>query len=133
MIYGIGIDIVGIDRIRRILAKYPERFPKRILHPQEYSDYSIRKDQAAFLARQFAAKEAVSKALASGFSKNLYPSSILIGRDRRGKPYVTLTTRADQTAKRTILVSISDEAEYAVAHAIVVEQACYTGDEQETR
>jgi len=119
MIYGIGIDIVRIDRIRRILAKYPERFPKRILHPQEFSDYSAKKDRAAFLARQFAAKEAISKALGSGFAM-LYPSSILIKRDQRGKPYVSLDVPKRWETQRTILVSISDEVDYAIAQAMVV-------------
>ena len=116
MIDGIGIDIVRIDRIKRILEKYPERFPKRILHPQEYADYSDKKDKASFLACQFAAKEAVSKALGLGFTQNLYPKSILIRRDPRGKPYATLSPPTDQT----ILVSISDEREYAIAEAIVI-------------
>ncbi len=120
MIYGIGIDIVSIDRIKRILEKYPKRFPKRILHPQEYTDYSERKNKAAFLARQFAAKEAVSKAIGSGFAENLYPKSILIKRDRYGKPHATLDQSEKQTTERTILVSISDEASYAVAQAIIV-------------
>ena len=120
MIYGIGIDIVSIDRIKRILEKYPERFPKRILHPQEYIDYSGRKDKAAFLARQFAAKEAVSKAIGSGFAENLYPKSILIKRNRYGKPYATLHQSKRQTTEQNILMSISDEASYAVAQAIIV-------------
>ena len=120
MIYGIGIDIVSIDRVKRILEKYPERFPKRILHPQEYTDYSTRKDKAAFLARQFAAKEAVSKAIGSGFTRNLYPKSILIKRDPYGKPYAMLHQTQKQISEQTILVSISDEATYAIAEAIIV-------------
>ena len=116
MIEGIGIDIVRIDRIKRILEKYPDRFPRRILHPEEYSDYHNKKDRAAFLARQFAAKEAVSKALGLGFSQNLYPKSILIKRDPNGKPYATLSSPID----RTILVSISDEMDYAIAQAVVI-------------
>ena len=121
MIYGIGIDIVRIDRIGRIVAKHPERFPRRILHPQEYTDYRDRKDPVAFLARQFAAKEAVSKALGSGFTKNLYPSSILIGRDKHGKPYAVLTAPTCRSSQYKILVSIGDESDYAVAQAIVFE------------
>ena len=121
MIYGIGIDIVSVDRIKRILGKYPERFPKRILHPQEYTNYNTRKDKAAFLARQFAAKEAVSKAMGSGFTKNLYPKSILIKRDQHGKPYATLHQTTKQSPEQTILVSISDEATHAVAQAIIVQ------------
>ena len=121
MIYGIGIDIVKIDRIRRILAKYPERFPQRVLHPQEYHDYNSRKDPGAFLARQFAAKEAISKALGSGFTQQLYPSSILVGRDRHGKPYAKLAMPSRESSTQKILVSISDDADYAVAQAIVVE------------
>ena len=120
MIYGIGIDIVSIDRIKRILGKYPKRFPKRILHTQEYTDYSKRQDKAAFLARQFAAKEAVSKAMGSGFTKNLYPKSILIKRDQYGKPYAILKQSENQPTNQTILVSISDEATYAIAQAIIV-------------
>ena len=120
MIYGIGIDIVSVDRIKRILAKYPQRFPKRILHPREYTDYDARKNKVAFLACQFAAKEAVSKAMGSGFTENLYPKSILIRRNQYGKPYATLDQTTTRETEQTILVSISDEATYAVAQAIIV-------------
>jgi len=120
MIGGIGIDIVRVARIRCLLAKYPERFPQRILHPRELADYGAKKDKAAFLARRFAAKEAISKALGCGFANRLQPSAIAIQSDRRGKPYVAALATLEDAAAANILLSISDEVDYAIAQAVVV-------------
>ncbi len=114
MIRGVGIDIVEVERVRRVLRRHPSRFPARILHPQERALYGGQRDPAAFLARQFALKEAVAKALGCGFTRGLYPARILVGRDRDGCPYAVLPPGFDQ---HTVVVSVSAEKCHAVAHA----------------
>lgn len=120
-IYGLGIDIVRVERVQRILKKFPTRFPRRILHREEYQDYQHHQDQVAFLARQFAAKEAISKALGVGFKNGFYPSTILIKRDAQGRPYASLP-ESKQYQQHDILISISGEQHYAVAQALIVKQ-----------
>ena len=71
MIFGIGIDIVEIDRIAASYARFGERFPHRILGARELERFQIRRARSdkrglAFLSTRFAAKEAVAKALGLG-------------------------------------------------------------------
>ncbi|MDC0454241.1 holo-ACP synthase [Gammaproteobacteria bacterium] len=120
MIYGIGTDIVLINRI-----KNTEAFAKKILSSDElliWQDYSSAKQQS-FLAKQFACKEATAKALGTGFRDNLYPRDIEILRNDLGKPYIN-----PQGSLKNIFsdlkilgshVSIADETDYVVAFAII--------------
>ena len=117
MIRGVGIDIVEIDRVRRALRRWPSRFSARVLHPRERAPYARQPDPGAFLARQWALKEAVAKALGHGFSRGLYPPRIYVGRDRRGCPYALLPPGYEH---RRVLVSVSAERRYAVAYAIAL-------------
>ena len=61
MIYGIGTDLVEPSRIARLLEKYGERFAKRLLADDEWPEYVKSMQPAMFLAKRFAAKEALSK------------------------------------------------------------------------
>ena len=120
MIYGIGTDIVLINRIKNSAA-----FAKKILSSQEYilwKDYSSAK-QKIFLAKQFACKEALVKALGTGFRNDVFPKDIEILRDDLGKPYINsegslkkIFSDLEITASH---VSIADETDYVVAFAII--------------
>ena len=66
MITGIGTDIVHIDRVRKVLDRYGERFVNRILTQEERVRYERTKAKASHLAKRFAAKEAFSKAIGTG-------------------------------------------------------------------
>jgi hypothetical protein len=69
---GSGIDIVEIDRIKKILEKrYGGRFIEKILHEKEQAEYRAHQNQAAFLAKRFAVKEAMAKALGSGIGREI--------------------------------------------------------------
>ena len=118
-IVGIGTDIVSVSRIRDVLAQYPVRFPRKILHPQERIIYAGIKNKAAFLAKRFVAKEAVAKALGSGFSNGIYAAGIFIHNNKQGQPYVQLTQETEMPIQE-IMISIADEREYAVAYAIAL-------------
>ena len=123
MIAGIGQDIVEIERIRRIHDKYKDAFAERILCEAELEEYRETSFPIRFLAKRFAAKEAVAKALGTGFSNGINPRMICIEHDELGRPVVMLyeqaRVRADQLGADVSWISISDEKLYAVAFVVM--------------
>ena len=86
MIYGIGIDVVEPHRIARLLEKYGERFARRVLTQREWLGYTRTAKPILFVANRFAAKEAFSKAMGTGFRYPVTLQSMSVVQDRRGKP-----------------------------------------------
>jgi holo-[acyl-carrier protein] synthase len=116
----LGIDIIRIDRIRAALARFGERFSNRVLTPAERA-YVRGRPQT--MAGRWAAKEAISKVLGLGV-RGISWREIEIERLPTGQPAVHLhgraAARAEQLGMGRIAVSISHEAEYAVAIAFGV-------------
>ncbi len=130
MIYGIGTDICQIPRIAAALARHGDRFAEKILGPQELEKYQARSARnpvrgLRFLATRFAAKEAFSKAIGLGLRMPMtWPAAQMLNAPS-GKPMIVCSgvlREFMQQHKLTAQVSISDEAEYAVAF-VVVEQS----------
>lgn len=119
MILGIGNDIVEIARIKAVFDRYPQRFLSRIFTPYE-QDYCLkRKDPALHLAGRFAAKEAIVKALGTGFTQGLNWSDIEIRNDSKGKPEVFFSPFAKELfGDLKLHLSISHCHHYATAVAI---------------
>lgn len=121
MIIGIGTDIVDIRRIQRSLTRFGERFTDKILCTAEQRLLTGSR-LAAYVARQFAAKEAVSKALGTGMSRGVHFRNIEIARMESGAPLVRLTgkakCRAQELGISDIHISLSDERDYAIAYVI---------------
>ena len=119
---GSGIDIVSIDRIKRIVDRYGQRFIGRILHASEMQEVLHLHNPNAFIAKRFAAKEAAAKALGVGIGKQLHFTDMQITHDGLGKPVLCFsedsTQRLQLQNKRTLL-TISDEHHYAVAHVML--------------
>jgi holo-[acyl-carrier protein] synthase len=119
MIFGIGTDIVRVSRIQKSLDRYGERFARRILARQELDDFQRTLHPARFLARRFAAKEAVVKAYGTGFTQGMTFQDIVVSHDTAGKPLLLLSGRALELQREMGIgeqfISISDEQEYAVA------------------
>ena len=119
----LGIDIIKVARIRDTLARFGPRFSQRVLTPAEHRYV---RDRPETLAGRWAAKEAVSKVLGLGV-RGLGWTEIEIQRLPTGQPAVRLHGRARQRAEQLgmerIAVSISHEAEYAVAIAFGVRSA----------
>jgi holo-[acyl-carrier protein] synthase len=113
----LGIDIINVDRIRATLSRFGRRFARRVL--TETEDRYVR-DRPETLAGRWAAKEAVSKVLGLGV-RGIGWTEIEIERLPTGQPSVRLhgraARRAEQLGMERIAVSISHEAEYAVAIA----------------
>lgn len=123
MAIGIGTDIVAIARMQKLLERYGDTFSERILHSNELAQLAQRKNQAAFLAKRFAAKEAVSKALGTGLGEGVTAADIEVVSTILGQPQVKLhnaaASRLAELGATRCLLSISDEKEFAVAFATI--------------
>jgi holo-[acyl-carrier protein] synthase len=125
MIYGIGTDIVAIARLQKLLARHGRLALTRILAPTECADFQqiAERQRPAFLAKHWAAKEAFAKALGSGLRPPATLTHIAVTHDTAGKPGFILAPElsAQLTAHGIIAhhLSLSDEAEYAIAHVIL--------------
>jgi len=123
MIFGIGTDIVEVERIRKLDSL--EKFADKILSLSELKVFKSQIDekQVTFLAKQFAAKEAVSKALGTGIGKDIRFNQIEILRNSDGKPYLNhdgmITTIFNDLGITKTHVSLSDEKKYALAFVIL--------------
>ncbi len=119
MITGLGIDIVQVPRVERVYAHYGRKLARRILHPAELSAFDRTRHPVRFLALRFAAKEAVSKALGTGFRRGVAPRLIEVVHDAAGKPDLKLHGAvADLLANQGVgatHISLTDEVEYAAA------------------
>jgi holo-[acyl-carrier protein] synthase len=125
MIFGIGTDIVAIARMSKMWTRHGERVLERILAAGEREDCRRASDPGRFLAKRFAAKEALSKALGTGVRAPVLLNAISIAHDPHGKPCFELAPELAAYVKErglTAHVSISDEREYAVAFVVVERQ-----------
>jgi holo-[acyl-carrier protein] synthase len=118
-ILGIGNDIVEVDRIRKSFDRHGYRFLTKLFSTKE-QDYCLKhKDPIPHLAGRFAAKEAVVKALGTGFGEHASWLDIEIINDELGKPYVQFSQHLLEKLKdSTMLVSISHCESYVTAIAI---------------
>lgn len=123
MIKGIGVDIVDIERFRGILDRWGDRFLVRIFTERERGECLGSPDPVPHLAVRFAAKEAFSKALGTGFGKTVFPRSIEVTRKGVDAPRLILHDGArlkmeEMRATRTFL-SLSHEGEMGIALVIL--------------
>ena len=123
MIYGIGIDVVEPHRVERLLAKYGERFARRVLTPLEWPGYLKTVRPVLFLANRFSAKEAFSKAMGTGFRYPVTLQCISVVQNRAGKPGFEFHPRLGELVKdRGIIahhLTISDEKSLACACVVL--------------
>lgn len=129
MILGLGSDICDIRRIEAALARHGERFMNRVFTPTEIA-YAMRRTprtRAATFAKRFAAKEAFSKALGTGFTLGVFLSNVGVVNLPSGQPTMDLTGGAAERLaamippgqRPRVLVSMSDEHPYAFAQVII--------------
>lgn len=118
-IVGIGTDIIEIDRIRKSLNEHGKKFCDKIFTKNEYDYCLLYKDAAPHFAARFAGKEAVAKALGTGFGKKLSWQDIEILNNKEGSPQVLLSLKAQKTFNSPILLlTLSHCKAYATAFAI---------------
>jgi holo-[acyl-carrier protein] synthase len=127
MIYGIGTDIIQISRVEAALARHGDRFAHKILGPEEFEKYVRRRGKVEargvrFLATRFAAKEAFSKAIGLGMRMPMTWRGVQVLNAPSGRPVVVASGVLKEYMEKNGLiaqVSITDEADYAVAFVVV--------------
>ncbi len=122
MVHSIGLDIVEVERIRKDIDQYGDKFINRILSSKELESFDKRFDKDLFLAGRFAAKEAIIKALGK-FLKDRPPYNELeVLNDNTGQPYFELNTEIQQKMGNVkVLLSITHEKNYAAAMVVISE------------
>ena len=126
MILGIGIDLCKISRINSTLYKFGDRFKTRCFTYTEIYKCDRVKNSSACYAKRFASKEAVSKALGTGFSNGVYWKDIEIINMKSGQPKVELTGNAKNILMKMIpknreyKISITITDENGLAQALVI-------------
>lgn len=120
MIFGIGTDIIEIARIESALKKHGEAFFERLFTDKECAYCRTYKHVAPHFAGRFAAKEAIVKAIGTGFTGDVQWQDIEILNDNLGKPVVMFHGKlAEKYRGKEVLLSISHCKSYATATAIV--------------
>ena len=123
MIIGIGVDIVEIARVEKLVARFGERFARRVLCADELREYRRRNESSSYLATRFAAKEAVAKACGTGIGAQLGFHSLQIDNDDYGKPVLRFLQDASALLSRLRVnsshISLSDERHYVVAMVLL--------------
>lgn len=136
MIYGIGTDLLRIDRVERVYRRFGDRFVRRVLMDSERREFAAAKSPARFLAMRFAAKEAIVKALGTGFRHGMWVRDSGVRHDRRGRPEIIFSPRGKAACAAAGVsggyLSLTDEAGLVVATAILVTGSGSTDDECET-
>lgn len=123
ILYGIGTDIVSVDRIKKSLKD--KNFLNRLYTKEEISKCSKLINPSSCYAKRFAAKEAFSKALGTGISEGIKFNEIIVMNKKNGKPFIKLKGKTMELIKKKfkkkakISLSLSDEKKYAVAFATI--------------
>jgi holo-[acyl-carrier protein] synthase len=122
-IYGIGTDIISVDRIKKTLKN--KKTLSRLFCKEEIAKCSKLIKSNNCYAKRFAAKEAFSKALGTGISNGINFNEIIIMNEKNGKPFIKLRGKTMLILKKKfkksikISLSISDEKKYAVAFVTI--------------
>lgn len=130
MIHGVGTDIVLVERVQALLARWGERFARRVLGDEELAEYRRRHARgehgagyaARYLAKRFAAKEAFGKALGVGLHAPMTLHSLQVLNDARGRPVAVARKALGRHLEENGLivhVSLSDERDSALAFVII--------------
>lgn len=122
MIDSIGIDIIEVSRIKKAIEKWSDSFLQRVYTPWEINYCSHKKFPEQSFAARFAVKEAVLKAIGTGYNSGIKWTSVEVVNTSQGRPTVRLGAKIqDLIGKKKIIVSMSHTREHAVANAILYE------------
>lgn len=120
MILGIGIDVVELSRMRELIGRWGERFVNKVFTQREIEYASSKADGTQHFAGRFAVKEAVAKALSTGWSGGFRWKDVEVTNDSSGKPSVQLYGTVKELLKGSnVLVSISHSEHVIVAMAVI--------------
>jgi holo-[acyl-carrier protein] synthase len=123
LILGIGTDLCGVSRVERSLERFGERFAARILVASEMEVFRRRRKAAAYLAKRFAAKEALSKALGTGIHHPVNWHNVWVVNNRSGEPSFEFSQALRDLLERRgvekVHLSLTDEIGMACAFVVL--------------
>ncbi len=123
MIFGIGTDVIELSRIQTTFERFGDHFVQRILMDEELELFHRSKQPLRFLAMRFAGKEAVVKAMGTGFAHGVWLRDVGITSNAWGRPLVIWSERGQRVCDRLGIgaghVSLTDDAGLIIAFAVV--------------
>ena len=127
MIFGIGVDVLESARITRTLERFGTHFIERLLMPEERAQLERTARRKHFLAMRFAAKEAIVKAMGTGFGHGVWIRDVGVVQNAWGKPEVVFSARGERVRRGLGIgeghVTLTDEAGLVVAVAVLMRAA----------
>ena len=123
MIFGIGVDVLEAARIKKVFDRYGDHFVQRLLMPAEREQLGKTRRTERFLAMRFAAKEAIVKAMGTGFAHGIWIRDVGVVQNAWGKPEVAYSPRGEKVRRKLGIgdghVTLTDEAGLIVAVAVL--------------
>ena len=123
MIFGIGVDVLEAARIKKVHERFGEHFVERLLLPGERAQFALTKRKDRFLAMRFAAKEAIVKAMGTGFAHGMWIRDVGVIQNAWGRPEVAYSERGEKMRRKLGIgaghVTLTDEAGLIVAVAVL--------------
>jgi holo-[acyl-carrier protein] synthase len=127
MIFGIGVDVLEAARIQKTLQRFGARFTEHLLMPEEQAQLTRTRRPERFIAMRFAAKEAIVKAMGTGFAHGVWIRDVGVVQNSWGKPEVIYSARGDRVRRKLGVgeghVTLTDEAGLIVAVAVLLKAA----------
>jgi holo-[acyl-carrier protein] synthase len=123
MIFGIGIDVLEAARVAKLYARFGAHFVERLLMPEEKAQLSRTRRTERFLAMRFASKEAIVKAMGTGFAHGIWIRDVGVVQNAWGRPEVIYSARGEALRRQLGIgaghVTLTDEAGLIVAVAVL--------------
>ncbi len=123
MIFGIGVDVLEAARVKKVYDRFGEHFVERLLLPGEREQLGKTRRTERFLAMRFAAKEAIVKAMGTGFAHGIWIRDVGVVQNSWGRPEVVYSERGEKMRRKLGIgaghVTLTDEAGLIVAVAVL--------------
>jgi holo-[acyl-carrier protein] synthase len=127
MIFGIGVDVLEAARVKKTMERFGSRFTEHLLMPEEHAQLAKTRRPERFVAMRFAAKEAIVKAMGTGFAHGVWIRDVGVVQNQWGKPEVVYSERGDKVRRALGIgeghVTLTDEAGLIVAVAVLLRAA----------
>jgi holo-[acyl-carrier protein] synthase len=124
VIFGIGTDVLKLERVEQTWQRFGEQFARRLLLDEEQRLFAASKRPVRFLAMRFAAKEAVVKAMGTGFANGMWIRDVGMVPNALGQPQIVYSARGREVCRKLGVgegyLSLSDEAGLVVAVAVLL-------------
>ncbi|MCS7258085.1 MAG: holo-ACP synthase [candidate division WOR-3 bacterium] len=121
-IFGLGIDLIEVGRIKNAISRFSDRFKNRVFSPEEQEFCESRANKYLAYAARFAAKEAFSKALGTGLRGKILWREIVVIDNEKAPPHLEVRGKAKEILKnRQVFLSLTHTTNYAAAVVIIEE------------